>query len=87
MENTVTISLSEYEKLKELKVKKLTFWDVKVKCPHCNHVNKYNQLDVGIGKGNRFVYCDCEDGGCDKEFILHTEFQSTFTHKSSKIPE
>lgn len=87
MEHRITMPLADFERMKEMANKKLTFHDITVICPYCKHPNKYNQMDVGIGTGHRFIYCDCEDGGCDRQFILKTSVVSTFGHDSFKIPE
>jgi len=41
-----------------------------VKCPYCNFVNQITREAKTIGV-SEVIRCDCEEGGCDKEFIIN----------------
>lgn len=74
MENTVTISLKEYEDLK-LKGTEFTFYDKEFECPHCGFKNKYRALTINKITGTKIVYCDSDEGGCDNMVALKAEIE------------
>ncbi|MBA7543816.1 hypothetical protein ES705_36157 [subsurface metagenome] len=57
-----------------------------VKCPYCGHVNSiaypvdnYRTADV--------LWCDSEDGGCDKKFVILNPHEITFKSKVFKMSD
>ncbi len=49
---------------------------VKAKCPYCGHENKVNSVE-GKYYHKQVVTCDCEAGGCDRDFVVATYFSIT----------
>lgn len=57
---------------------------LKIKCPYCNFV-----IDTSItitDNRSRLVFCDSEDGGCDREFVVKPTWTIQCQTQTSKLP-
>lgn len=63
----------------KIKLGKLSFT-----CPECGHVNTYHHSSPIYGK-IEVIYCDIEDGGCNKQMVVKTTVQVTGKVEAFKI--
>ena len=48
---------------------------VEVYCPYCGCINKYYFVVDSHYIPKQIVYCDVEQGGCDRDFVIDPHLQ------------
>lgn len=57
-----------------------------VKCPHCGHKNTVKFASSYPGElTQKVTYCDPEDGGCEKRFVVYGHYEPCFVGSTHKI--
>lgn len=84
---TVTITLNNYNALKENQ-NRLTLSDaVNYKCPFCKHSNTFHKHTQGLGTKIESWYCDEESGGCGEKLLIETTLSAKISTKVFKYPK
>lgn len=63
----------------------ITLHDVRFRCPHCGHINKYRYHTLTSFITTDLIYCDEEGGGCGTKMVLKTELKITHKIRALKI--
>lgn len=85
MKNKVTLPLEELNNLKH-RSKTISAGRMSFVCPLCDHKNTYNSMDFPKrGVQSLVIYCDGEEGGCDKEIVIKKHVKQDFVITVHKI--
>ena len=58
---------------------------VEVYCPYCGFINKYYFVIDRHYIPKQIVYCDIEQGGCDRDFVIEPHLQINLSADVYKI--
>lgn len=64
---------------------KITRSDQYFKCPECGFTNKRYSMDFELTSTTEIVYCDSEEGGCDKQIVIKKKLKIETEVKAYKI--